>query len=97
MVRYTKKMGDGTGTVLRQWCRLYAGNRYGIPILTKDEYYAKVDDVTIASAKKMIQGVFDTKDLFMVFYGDVDRIKPILQQTDPSIKVTVLDKEVLVQ
>lgn len=72
-------------------------DRYGIPILTKQEYYAKVDDVTLASAKTMIHEVFDTKDLFMVFYGDVDRIKPILQKTDPSIKVTVLDKEVLVQ
>jgi hypothetical protein len=35
--------------------------------------------------------------MFMVFYGDVDRIKPILEKTDPSMKVTVLDKEVLVQ
>ena len=72
-------------------------DRYGIPILTKEEYYAKVDAVTLASAKKTVQEVFDTKDLFMVFYGDVERLKPILQKTDPSIKVTVLDKEVLVQ
>ncbi|HEX9656280.1 MAG TPA: pitrilysin family protein [Bacteroidota bacterium] len=72
-------------------------DRYGIPLLPKEEYYRKVDAVTLESAQKMVQEVFDTKNMQMVFYGDVDRIKPILQGADPSIKITVMEKEVLVQ
>ncbi len=72
-------------------------DRYGIPLLPKEEYYRKVDAVTLESARKMIQEVFDTKNMQMVFYGDVDRIKPILEKTDPSIRITVLEKTVLVE
>jgi hypothetical protein len=72
-------------------------DRYGIPLLTREEYYAKIDGVSLATARKMISEVFDAKNMFMVFYGDVERIKQILQKTDPSIKITVMEKEVLVQ
>jgi predicted Zn-dependent peptidase len=72
-------------------------DRYGIPLLTREEYYAKIDGVSLATARKMISEVFDAKNMFMVFYGDVERIKQILQKADPSIKITVMEKEVLVQ
>ncbi len=72
-------------------------DRYGIPMLTKEEYYKKIDAVNLSTARRMIEDVFDPKNLYMVFYGDVERLKPILEKTDPSMKITVLDKEVLVQ
>ncbi len=72
-------------------------DRYGIPLLTKEQYYAKIDAVNSSTATKVIQEVFDAKNLYMVFYGDAERIRPILQKTDPAIKITVLEKEVLVQ
>lgn len=72
-------------------------DRYGIPVQTKDEYGAKIDAVTLATAKKMIQEVFDHKNMHMIFYGEVERIKSILEKTDPLIKVIVLDKNILVQ
>jgi len=72
-------------------------DRYGIPVLTREGYYAKIDAINPTSARKVIREVFDTKNLFMVFYGDTERIKSILQKTDPAIKITLLDKEVLVQ
>jgi predicted Zn-dependent peptidase len=72
-------------------------DRYGVPILSREAYYAKIDAVTQATARKTIQEVVDAKNLFLVFYGDVDRIKSALQKIDPTINVTVLQKEVLIQ
>lgn len=72
-------------------------DRYGMPILDKDSYYKRIDAVNLVSAKKVIIEIFDTNNLFMVFYGDAERIKRIVTKLDPSIKITVLDKEVLVQ
>jgi zinc protease len=72
-------------------------DRYGVPILSREEYYSKIDGVTSSTARKVIEEVFDTENIFLVFHGDADRIKPILQALDPSIKITVLEKEILVQ
>jgi zinc protease len=72
-------------------------DRYGVPLLTREEYFARVDGVTQATARKTIQEVFDPNNLYLVFYGDANRIKPILQKIDPAMKIEVLEKEVLVQ
>jgi len=72
-------------------------DRYGVPVLPKEEYYRKVDAVTLETAQEMVQEVFDIKNMQMVFYGDADRIKPILEKIDPTMKITVMEKTVLVE
>jgi predicted Zn-dependent peptidase len=72
-------------------------DRYGIPILTKEEYYQRIDAVTLATAKKTIAEVFDPKNITMVFYGDAERLKNILTKLDSSVKITLLEKEILIQ
>jgi zinc protease len=72
-------------------------DRYGIPILDRDAYFKRIDTVTQETARKVIREVFDTTNVTMVFNGDAERIKGILKKIDPSIRVTVLEKEVLIQ
>ena len=71
-------------------------DRYGIPILSRDEYNARIDGVTAEAARRIIGEVFDLNRLVMVFHGDVDRIKSTLTGLDASIPVTVLEKDLLV-
>lgn len=72
-------------------------DRYGIPILDKESYYKRIDDVNAQTADTVIDEVFDSENITMVFYGDAERIKNILTGYDPTIKIKVLEKEVLVQ
>lgn len=72
-------------------------DRYGIPILDKESYYRRIDAVNLVTTKRVIEEVFDPQNITMVFYGDGERIKGILNQLDPGIKITVREKEVLVQ
>jgi zinc protease len=72
-------------------------DRYGIPILDKQAYFDAIDAVNLESARRTISEVFDTKNMFMVFYGDPDRIRTTLENLDSKIEITVLEKEVLVE
>lgn len=73
-----------------------ARDRYGIPILDRDSYNRRIDGVTAFSARKVIEEVFQTTKLSMVFYGDADRIRKILEKTDGSIPTALLEKEQLI-
>ena len=72
-------------------------DRYGIPILNRDEYNGRIDAVTHTSTQKVIREVFDSRNLCMVFYGDAERIRKILSDADGSIPVKVMDKELLIE
>lgn len=72
-------------------------DRYGIPILDKEQYYQQIDAVTLSTAKKTIGEVFDPKNMTMVFYGDAARLKTILAKLDPSVNITLLEKDILIQ
>jgi zinc protease len=71
-------------------------DRNGIPILTKEEYFAEIDSVTRTTALQVITDIFNNSDLTMVFYGDARRISSILASTDPSISVEIHDKSELI-
>ena len=71
-------------------------DRYGIPILEKEAYNSRIDAVTETSAKKVVDEVFDDRNLCMVFYGDAERIQRILTGCDSSVRCTVMEKEVLI-
>ncbi len=72
-------------------------DRYGIPILDQESYYKRIDAVNSRTAKKMIREVFDPANMTMVFYGDAVRITSILKRMDSTTKITVMDKDVLVE
>jgi zinc protease len=71
-------------------------DRYGIPILDRDEYNSRIDAVTDISARRVVGELFDDRNLCMVFYGDAERIQKILTLCDPSIHCTVMEKEALI-
>ncbi len=73
-----------------------ARDRYGIPILDRESYSRRIDEVTASSARKVIEEVFQTAKLSMVFYGDAERIRNILKETDSSLPIAVLEKEQLI-
>ena len=72
-------------------------DRYGIPILTREEYYAKIDAVTSDYAQEVIQKIVDAHNITMVFYGDEHRITKILHAIDSEMPITRYDKEVLIE
>ena len=71
-------------------------DRYGIPILGREEYNRCIDAVTPATARKVIGELFNPKNLTMVFYGDAERLSGIVGRLDPPVKVEILEKEALV-
>jgi zinc protease len=71
-------------------------DRYGIPILEREAYNSRIDAVTDISTRRVIDELFDDRNLCMVFYGDAERIQKILALCDSSIKVTVIEKEALI-
>ncbi len=71
-------------------------DRYGIPILERDAYNSRIDAVTDISTQRVIDELFDDRNLCMVFYGDAERIRKILADCDSSIQVTVMEKERLI-
>jgi len=71
-------------------------DRYGIPILSRDEYNNRIDAVTETTTRKVIDELFDDRNLCMVFYGDAGRLQTILAECDPRIACTVLEKEALI-
>jgi zinc protease len=71
-------------------------DRYGIPILGREAYNSRIDAVTDISARRVVDELFDDRNLCMVFYGDAERIQKILTVCDPSIHCTVMDKEALI-
>ena len=72
-------------------------DRYGVPILDREEYNKRIDAITLNTAQQVIKEVFDPKNMTMVFYGDAERMQKILGKVDPKMKMTVLEKEVLVR
>ncbi len=71
-------------------------DRYGIPILEREAYNSRIDAVTDISARRVIDELFDDRNLCMVFYGDAERIQRILTGCDSSVRCTVMEKEVLI-
>ena len=71
-------------------------DRYGIPILEREAYNSRIDAVTDISARKVIDELFDDRNLCMVFFGDAERIQRILAGCDSSVSVTVMEKEMLI-
>jgi zinc protease len=72
-------------------------DRYGVPILDQESYYKRIDAVDLQTAKRTIGEVFDPENMTMVFYGDAGRITSILKKMDPGVKITVMNKDVLVE
>ena len=58
-------------------------DRYGIPILEREAYNSRIDAVTDISARRVIDELFDDRNLCMVFYGDAERIQKILADVRP--------------
>jgi zinc protease len=71
-------------------------DRYGIPILEREAYNSRIDAVTDISARRVIDELFDDRNLCMVFFGDAERIQRILAGCDSSVSVTVMEKEMLI-
>jgi zinc protease len=71
-------------------------DRYGIPILKKEEYFAEIDTVTESVSQKVIPEIFDHTNLTMVFYGDSKRISNIISSFDSSIPIEVHEKTKLI-
>ena len=71
-------------------------DRYGIPILGREAYNSRIDEITEITARRVIDEVFDDRNLCLVFYGDAERIRRILAGCDSSIRCTVMEKEVLI-
>ncbi len=72
-------------------------DRYGVPILDQESYYKRIDAVNLQTAKKTISEVFDPENMTMVFYGDARRITSILKNMDPNAKITLMNKDILVE
>jgi len=71
-------------------------DRFGIPILNREEHDRKIDAVTVESALRVIADVFDHNNMTLVFYGDAKRIAKILSGLPSPVGISVLDKEALV-
>ena len=71
-------------------------DRYGIPILEKEAYNNRIDAVTDISAQRVIDELFDDRNLCMVFYGDAERVQSILADCDAAVRCTVIEKEALI-
>ncbi len=56
-------------------------DRYGVPILTKEQYYKEIDAASESVACDIIKNIFLTSNLTMVFYGDATRISKILSSS----------------
>jgi hypothetical protein len=72
-------------------------DRYGIPILDRERYNARIDKVNYVTARKVIDEVFDDRNITMAFNGEAKRLKPILSSLEREMKITVLEKEALVE
>lgn len=72
-------------------------DRYGVPILDQQSYNKRIDAVNAATAGKVIEEVFDPKNMTMVFYGDAARLTKILTGIRPPVNLFVLEKEILVE
>lgn len=71
-------------------------DRYGIPILGREEYNRRIDAVTSATARTVIGELFNPKNFTMVFYGDAERLSGIIGRLGRPVKMALLDKESLV-
>ena len=71
-------------------------DRYGIPILEKEAYNNRIDAVTDISAQRVIDELFDDRNLCMVFYGDAERVQSILADCNAAVRCTVIEKEALI-
>jgi zinc protease len=69
---------------------------YGIPILDKEAYNTRIDNVTQETATRVIKEVFDPGNMTMVFYGDAERLGRILAGIRSPVTVTMHEKEELV-
>ncbi len=72
-------------------------DKYGIPIIDKKTYCEKIDNVRLEKANSIIQEIFDSNNITMVFYGDSERIQNILKKINPELPITLFTKEELVQ
>ena len=71
-------------------------DRYGIPILDRESYNKRIDEVTDMSTRRVIDELFDDRNMCMVFYGDAERIQNILARCDSSVRCSVMEKETLI-
>jgi predicted Zn-dependent peptidase len=72
-------------------------DRFEIPILERNEYNARIDNVTAGSTRRVIAELFDLDRMVLVFHGDVDRIRSTIAGVDGSIPVTVLEKDKMIE
>jgi len=59
---------------------------YGLPNSDVDDYYAKVDAVTLDEAKRAIKNYFPLDDLCFVLIGKADEIRPAAEKFSKEIK-----------
>ncbi len=71
-------------------------DKYGVPILNQEEYFAEIDAATIEFSLRTIKEIFTLRKLMMVFYGDSKRITSIVSAIDPSIPISTFDKSELI-
>jgi zinc protease len=59
---------------------------YGLPDSEIDDYYAKVDAVTLADAKRVIATYYPEKDLVFVLIGKAAEIAPVVKKYAAEVK-----------
>ena len=67
-------------------------DKYGIPILSRDEYYSEIDAVNNSLVDDVIRTVFVVENLTMTFCGNKDRISSIIASINPAISIRILSK-----
>ena len=74
-------------------------DRDGVPALSLEEYESAVDRVTEEDIRRVFRRLlnYQVKDILMLIYGDVDRIKDALRQGDIKTRTTVFDIQTLIE
>lgn len=72
-------------------------DRFGIPKLSKEEYYNEIDSLTPEKFSQVIGAIFNAQKLIMVFYGDANRIQKILHSINPALTATVYNKNIIIE
>ena len=87
----------GPQTRLRQQVRY---DRDGVPALSLEEYESAIDGVTEEDIRRVFERMLNSQHklpLLMLIYGDVDRIKAVLDHEDIKARTTVFDIQTLLE
>ena len=75
-------------------------DRDGVPALSLEEYESAIDGVTEEDIRRVFERMLNSQHklpLLMLIYGDVDRIKAVLDHEDIKSRTTVFDIQTLIE